>query len=320
VWKLLAGRRDYEITHGGNVNKPLRIVIGVDVETDVGSFTPFYEGVIRGVPNLVDLFNARGIEATFFVTGDAAVRNPGVIKGIANSAHEVGCHSLYHETLGDELFPLPGERPVLPEEVPLRIRRATEVVEATCGIRPRSFRCPRLWGSTTVVNVLEDLEYVADASYPMYFYREQLAPYHPARNDWTAQGDLNILEIPNFADMVMESRDPGLERDRDQWPLFRTKGADHVLRKIHSFAAHLRERQMPVVVCLYVHPWEFVPCAASFHFGEATVTPDHFITENCGDYALDQLGILIERLQSLGAEFYRADRLAAEWDGQLSQP
>ena len=88
----------------------------------------------------------------------------------------------------------------------------------------KSFRAPRLWGSTAMVNALEDLNYVADASYPLFFYQKRLAPYHPARTDWTAEGDMRIVEIPNFADMTIESKDPH-GRDRDSWPLFRTEGA-----------------------------------------------------------------------------------------------
>ncbi len=38
------------------------------------------------------------------------------------------------------------------------------IVEEVSGIRPVSFRCPRLWGSTQVTNVLEELGYIADAT------------------------------------------------------------------------------------------------------------------------------------------------------------
>jgi peptidoglycan/xylan/chitin deacetylase (PgdA/CDA1 family) len=149
--------------------------------------------------------------------------------------------------------------PLLPEEVPLRLLRATEWVEEVSGTRPVSFRCPRLWGSTAVVNALEDLGYVSDASYPMYYYRERFAPYHPSRDNWTKEGDMKLLEIPNFADMVMESRDLGLERDRDQWPLFRTESADALMARIQTHIRFLEERNLPVVLCFYFHPWEFIP-------------------------------------------------------------
>jgi peptidoglycan/xylan/chitin deacetylase (PgdA/CDA1 family) len=208
---------------------PIYVLIGIDMETDVGSFTPFYEGVQHGAPRLLELFGQKGIKGTFFFTGDCARKNKDIARLVAQSDNEVGSHSLFHETVGDPLFPIPGVEPLLPHEVQPRLKLSTEWVAEASGIQPVSFRAPRLWSSTAVVNALEDLGYVADASYPMYFYREQFAPYHPSRQDWRKEGDSPVLEIPNFADMTMESKDPGLERDRDQWPLFRTEGAAYLL-------------------------------------------------------------------------------------------
>ncbi|NLZ69960.1 MAG: polysaccharide deacetylase family protein [Clostridiaceae bacterium] len=287
-------------------------LIGVDMETDVGSFTPFYEGTRHGTPRLVDLFARYGVQGTFFFTGECARENPDIVRLVQNSGNEVGCHSLYHETVGDELFPIPGVKPLLPHEVQPRLAMATEwVAAANNGIRPVSFRCPRLWGSTAVVNALEELGYVADATYPMYFYRERFAPYYPSRLDWTQEGDSAVLEIPNFADMTMESRDPGLERDRDQWPLFRTRGGDYMLERVRSHLDFCAVNGHEPFLCLYIHPWEFHPMEASYHFGEATVIPDEFITKNCGEVALAELEHLIIGLKELNVEFVTAATTAA---------
>lgn len=288
---------------------PTYVVIGVDVETDIGSFTPFYEGVRRGVPILLDMFDKHDIKGTFFFTGESAKENPEIAKMVADSNNEVGCHSLYHETVGDELFPIPGLKPLLRDEVFPRIKLATEWVETYSGVRPVSFRCPRLWGSTAVVDSLEKLGYLCDASYPMYFYREQFAPYHPSQNDWTKKGDMKLLEIPNFADMVMESKDKPLERDRDQWPLFRTKGAIYVMDKIKGFVNFVKEKSIPEVVCLYIHPWEFIAAQKEYYFGEATVRPDDFITEGCGDVAIREMNKLIELLEKEDVMFVTAKEL-----------
>lgn len=281
-------------------------MIGVDMETDVGSFTPFYEGTKHGTPFLIDLFEKKEIKATFYFTGECAKENPDVARMVAKSGNEVGCHSLYHETVGDELFPIPGVKPLLKHEVKPRLELATQWVEEASGIRPVSFRCPRLWGSTTVVNALESLNYKTDATYPMYFYRERFAPYHPSSEDWTKVGESKILELPNFADMTMESEDPGLERDRDQWPLFRTRGADYLLERMDSFLSFCEERGLPKFICLYIHPWEFWPMEKSYHFGEATVIPDDFITKNCGENALAELSHLIDGMKKRGLVFKTA--------------
>ena len=292
------------------MNSEIKVLFGIDMETDIGSFTPYYNGVSKGTPMLLDLFKKENIKGTFYFTGEAANECPHITRTVADSDNEVGCHSLYHETLGDELFPIPGLKSMLPEEVPIRIKTATKWVEEISGVRPVSFRCPRLWGSTAVINALEESGYITDASYPMYFYREQFAPYHPDRQNWLKKGDSKVLEIPNFADMTMESKDPGLERDRDQWPLFRTEGAKYLLRRIESFLAFCEDKQAAKCLCFYIHPWEFHPMKSSYNFGEATVIPDDFITRNCGDVALREIENLIDGLVAMGAQFRSAGELA----------
>jgi len=291
----------------------ITVVLGFDMETDVGSWSPYYEGIQDATPRLLNLLVQRDATATFFFTGDSARRFPHIVQDVDAEGHEVGCHSLYHETVGDPLFEIPGVEPLLPEEVPLRLQRATEWVAEALGSTPVSFRCPRLWASTAVLNALEDLGYVADASYPLYYYEERLAPYHPSRDDWTQVGDMRILEIPNFADMTVDSTDP-YGRDRDQWPLFRTESAEALLEHIDAFAKYADDRGEPVVLCFYFHPWEFIDVPASYTYGEGTVVPDPFLVKNCGDYAFEQLGELMKGLAARGASFSTARDLAAEWD------
>ena len=98
------------------------VIFGIDMETDVGSFTPFYETTKSGTQKILNIFESHGFKGTFFFTGECAKENPDVVKMVIDSGHEVGAHSLFHETVGDELFPIPGVKPLLPEEVPNRIR------------------------------------------------------------------------------------------------------------------------------------------------------------------------------------------------------
>ena len=111
----------------------ITVVIGVDMETDIGSWTPFYEGMVNGTPRLVDCMADRGVSGTFFFTGDAAESHPKVVRDVAAAGHEVGCHSLHHETVGESLFPIPGIYPLLPHEVKPRIELATRMVEEALG-------------------------------------------------------------------------------------------------------------------------------------------------------------------------------------------
>jgi len=297
------------------MNSRIIVVFGFDMETDIGSWTPYYRGVSEGTPKILELLSRKRIKATFFFTGEAAEKHPSIVRRVVEEGHEVGCHSLYHETVGDELFPIPGVKPLLPEEVPFRLKKATEIVEKALGDKVVSFRAPRLWGSTVMVLSLEDLGYKADVSYPLYFYGERLTPYHPSRDDWTKEGDMKILEIPNFADMSIESRDK-YGRDRDQWPKFRTEGAEKLMIHVRSHVKYVGDKALPAVLCFYFHPWEFVemPKGPIRVSPEGSVLPDEYLIKNCGGYALTQLEKLIDCLKSMGAVFMEARELAEEWD------
>lgn len=288
------------------------LVLGFDMETDVGSWTPFYEGLKHATPKLLDLLAGEGVQATFFFVGDAARRHPEVVRDVQAAGHEVGCHSLYHETIGDPLFEIPGMAPLLPHEVRPRIELATQLVADAAGREMASFRCPRLFGGTNVVNALEDLGYLADATLPMYYYEERIEPYHPSREDWTQVGDSRVLEIPVFADMTVDSKDE-YGRDRDQWPLFRTEGAGALLQSVENFAGYARGRGARPVCCFYFHPWEFHEMPKGpIHYGEGTVIPDPFIVKNCGQYALEQLGIFVKEMKGRGARFATCEQLARQ--------
>ena len=288
----------------------MKTVFGFDMETDIGSWTPWYNGFAEGTRAILGVLDKQQISATFFFTADAAQKNPEMVKAVLDAGHEIGCHSLFHETVGDALFEIPGAMPLLPEEVPNRLRRATEEVEKAAGVRPVSFRCPRLWGSTAVCNALEDLGYVADATYPMYFYREQLAPYHPSRTDWTKKGDMKLVELPNFADLSMDSKDP-YGRDMDQWPLWRTESAEALMKHVDNYIEFCEKRGAEPFICFYMHPWEFAPMPEGLlHYGEGAVMPDPFIIKNCGPYATEQLDVLIDFLKARGSEFLQARQVS----------
>ena len=297
----------------GGVDSPFDVLFGFDMETDIGSFTPFYEGVKHGTLRILKLLKKYGIPATFYWTGHAAETNPKMVTRVRDAGHETGCHGLYHETLGDPIFPLPNNWPILPSEVEGRLTEATRIVRKVSGVRPLSFRCPRLWGSTKVLGVLEKLGYVSDASFPLYFFREPFVPYHPSVKDWTKPGRMRIVEIPNFCDLSMESNDP-YQRDRDQWPLYRTRSARALMEKADSFIEYIQAREKRPVVCFYLHPWEFHAMPQGMlDFGESLVKPLPFITKNCGEKAVVQLDIVCVMLKDRGGRFVTAKELATEY-------
>lgn len=302
-----------EKKHARIMDSSFDIVLGFDMETDIGSFTTYYEGVRNGTTPLLNILSRYRIPATFFWTGHAAENNPEKVIEVKDAGHETGCHSLLHETLGDPIFPLPNNWPILPSEVEGRLVRATNIIHEVCGERPVSFRCPRLWGSTQVVNVLEKLGYISDASFPLYFYQEPFVPYHPSKKDWTRRGEMNLVEIPVFCDLAMESNDP-YQRDRDQWPIFRTQSAKALMEKVDSFLEFVRKRKQPPVLCFYFHPWEFYEMPqGAIDYGECSVKPLPFIVKNCGEKALKEFDILCSMLLDKGGRFITAGDIAMKY-------
>lgn len=290
--------------------KTTTCVLGFDMETDVGSWSADYRGVVEGTPLVLDLLSRHGAKATFFFTGDCARKHPDVVKAVFDAGHEVGAHSMFHETVGESLFEIPGVYPILPHELKPRLELNGKLIADACGASPTSFRAPRLFGGTNVVNTLEELGYRADASYPLYFYQERFVPYHPSREDWTKEGDSPVVELPNFADVTMESKDP-LHRDQDQWPLFRTEGAEALMRHVNSYLALLDRKGLDRFLCFYLHPWEFVEMPqGDIHTGEGSVRPDPFIVRNCGPYALEQLDATLAALKAIGGEFVSCEDVA----------
>lgn len=291
----------------------LDVVLGMDMETDIGSFTSEYEGVRHGTPRLLEIMQRQNVRATYFWTGHSAGHNPDSVREVKGAGHETGCHGLVHETLGDPLFPLPNNWPIFPFEVEGRIHEATRIVEKVSGVKPVSFRCPRLWGSTNVVNVLEKLGYKADVTLPLYYYRNLCSPYHPSSESWIEKGSLKLIEIPNFCDLTMISHDP-YHRDRDQWPVFRTEGTAVLMGKIDAFIAYVMARGVRPVLAFYFHPWEFHPMPqGAIDYGEASVTPLPFITKNCGEIACREFELLLMELKRRKAAFKTAEQIADEW-------
>ncbi|MEI6338826.1 MAG: polysaccharide deacetylase family protein, partial [Verrucomicrobiota bacterium] len=274
------------------------VLLGFDMESDIGSWTPFHEGLRHGTPKVLDVFQKHQVTGTFYFVGWSARQVPESLHWVKDAGHEIGAHSLYHETVGDPIFPIPGIYPLLSREVLPRLELNTKWIEEICGVRPMSFRAPRLFGSTAVCCALENLGYVSDASYPLYFYREQLEPYRPDPEDWTKRGGMQLVEIPNFADLSLPTRDE-FGRDRDQWPKFRTEDAVSLLKHVDRFLDLLQSTPIArKVLAFYFHPWEFHPMPEGLiHFGEGSVKPDPFIVKGCGAWALEQFDHLIAGLK-----------------------
>ena len=121
--------------------------------------------------------------------------------------------------------------------------------------------------------------------------------------------------------MGMKSEDP-YGRDKDPWPLYRTRSTEVLIPHIESFIRYIEandKSQKPMVLCFYLHPWEFWEMPEGLiHFGEGGVFPDPFLVKGCGGYCLDQVQILIDWLLSKNVEFLTASACARKWKDILS--
>ena len=90
-----------------NQNSRFDVLLGIDMETDIGSYTDRYDGVQLGTPKLLKVMAEHGAVATYFWTGHAAENNASILKMVQDAGHEIGCHGLFTKRWGDPLFHCP---------------------------------------------------------------------------------------------------------------------------------------------------------------------------------------------------------------------
>ncbi|MFD0617720.1 polysaccharide deacetylase family protein [Paenibacillus sp. GCM10027629] len=86
-------------------------------------------------PRLLDLLQAHGVKATFFVLGSEAEKYPDIIQRMHQEGHQIGIHNYTHTT---NWVMTPGE--VKREQVDM----SADIVERIIGERPTCYRPP--WG------------------------------------------------------------------------------------------------------------------------------------------------------------------------------
>jgi polysaccharide deacetylase family protein (PEP-CTERM system associated) len=92
----------------------------------------FTSRVVQNTQRLLDLTEAREIQATFFVLGWVAERLPRLMRQIAGAGHEIGCHSYWHPLVST----------LTAAEFRKDIRQTRDLLEGITGERVQSFRAP----------------------------------------------------------------------------------------------------------------------------------------------------------------------------------
>lgn len=139
-------------------------------------------GVGRGLERLLRLMDSHGVESTFFVPGEIALRYPQEVRAVAIQGHEIGHHGHIHLAIDR----------VRDTEQRDEMYRGLEAL-ASVGIRPGGYRCPgfELTPFTLDLLIKEGFRYDSscmgdDIPYYLQHGSERLLelPIHWSLDDW----------------------------------------------------------------------------------------------------------------------------------------
>jgi polysaccharide deacetylase family protein (PEP-CTERM system associated) len=192
----------------------------------------------KNVDLLLDLFDRRGVRATFFVLGDAARREPGVVRAIAAEGHEVACHGWSHELVYRQT----------PEVFRDETRRAKRLLEDLAGAPVLGYRASTfsiVERSLWALDVLAEEGFSYDSSIAPVRHDRYGIPGSPrAPHDRALKGGGRITEFPVSCGSLLGWRLPVGGGFFRLLPLGWTRRA-------------LASLDGPGTI--YLHPWEFDP-------------------------------------------------------------
>ncbi len=113
--------------------------------------------VERNTRQLLEMFDRRGVRATFFVLGWVTERLPGLIRELHRSGHEIACHGLTHELVYKQT----------PQIFRQETQKSKALLEDITGTKVRGYRAASysitsqsLWA----LDILEELGFEYDSS------------------------------------------------------------------------------------------------------------------------------------------------------------
>ncbi len=230
-----------------------------------------------GTVRLLNLLEARGIAATWFVPGHTAETYPTLCRDIVRAGHELGLHGYAHERASR----LPPER-----ERELT-RRAIDVLGSLEGRAPRGSRAPSWDLSASTLDILAEVGVVYDSSLMAHDYR----PYRVRR------GDRHAVDGPSRFGEPGPLVEMPISWSLDDWPAFETNGGGRALRNTR----------------LVFENWldDVRYMLRDFEDGVVTLTFHPEVTGR--GHRLLGLERLLDALDALGVEFERMDRVVQAW-------
>jgi polysaccharide deacetylase family protein (PEP-CTERM system associated) len=194
--------------------------------------------VARNTDLLLELFDRRGVKATFFVLGDAARREPEVVRSIAARGHEVACHGWSHELVYRQT----------PEVFRDETRRAKAFLEDISGTAVTGYRASTfsiVERSLWALDILAEEGFLYDSSIAPVRHDRYGIPSSPrAPHLRPLRNGRAIAEFPVSCGSLLGWRLPVGGGFFRLLPLGWTRRA-------------LASREAPGTI--YLHPWEFDP-------------------------------------------------------------
>lgn len=224
---------------------------------------------------LLDLFEAQGIRATFFVLGWVAERLPKLIRAVHDRGHEIAAHSYWHRLVFE----------MTPAEFREDLRRVKRLLEDTTGAAVHGYRAPTysitqasLWAHEILV---EEGFSFSSSIFPVVHDRYGIPDYprFPRRLEINGQAlwEFPLSTLP-LAGRALPVAGGGYLR------LLPAKVIAAALSRIN------RVEGQPAI--LYVHPWEIDPKIPRFRQGWLRDTRGYMGLAS----TLDKLSFLCERL------------------------
>jgi polysaccharide deacetylase family protein (PEP-CTERM system associated) len=195
----------------------------------------------RGTDFILDQMARYGHRGTFFVLGPVAEKYPAMVRKIAASGHEVGCHGWSHDLLYE----------MTPERFHDETRRATDVISSLLGRPVTAYRAAYFSitrKSFWALETLARLGYRYDSSiFPVHNWRYGIPDFEPRpQRVETPAGP--IMEFPLSVRPILGKKLPA---------------AGGAYFRIYPYALTrsnirwLEAQGRPVM--FYIHPWELDP-------------------------------------------------------------
>lgn len=199
--------------------------------------------VEKNTDELLDIFDAASVSATFFVLGWVAERYPGIVKSICDGGHELACHGYSHQLIYKQS----------PKVFADETRKAKAILEDVSGRSVRGYRAASYSitaQSIWALDILLDAGFEYDSSivpvaHDLYgFAGAEVFPHR-----LTVPNGRSIVEFPPSTIKILGKRIPigggGYFRIFPYW--FSKWGLGTVNRKF----------DLPF--SFYLHPWEIDP-------------------------------------------------------------